>query len=141
MKEFSSFQWLITVKNSKCRYCFYYQRFKLDTHEDKKYYLINEDYINKYKEYYDYSNLEIMLINNKFCSEVSDKIKTQKNNDLNKILNDKMINLIIKNLPANIIEKFNVKRKTEIKFNYVTLEPKIKNVQNSEIYYIMMNLN
>ena len=57
---------------------FYYQRFKLDTHEDKKYYLINEDYISKYKEYYDYSNLEIMLINNKFCSEVSDKIKTQK---------------------------------------------------------------
>ena len=46
-----------------------------------------------------------------------------------------MINLIIKNLPANIIEKFNVKRKTEIKFNYVTFEPKIKNVKNSEILY------
>jgi len=114
---------------------FYYQSFKLGTHEDKKYYLINEEYINKYKEHYDYSNLEVMLINNKFCSEVSDKIKTQKNHDLNKILSDEMVTLIIKNLPADIIEKFNVKRKTEIKFNYVTLEPKIKNVQNSEILY------
>ena len=101
---------------------------------DKKYFLINEEFMRKYKEYYEYENIIKLFNNDALFNQVLDNIN-KGNNNWNDILSDKTINLIIKNLPFDINKKFKEKSKIGFKPNYIKEEPKIKHVQNSEIFY------
>ena len=114
---------------------FYYLRLRKKSNQmDKKYYLINEEYMRKYKEYYEYENIIKLFSNVPLFNQVLDNVK-KGNNKLDDILNDKTINLIIKNLPFDINKKFIEKSKKGFKDDYNKEEPKIKTVQNSEIFY------
>ena len=101
---------------------------------NKKYFLINEEFMRKYKEYYEYENIIKLFNNDALFNQVLDNIN-KGNNNWNDILGDKTINLIIKNLPFDINKKFIEKSKIGFKPNYIKEEPKIKNLQNSEIFY------
>lgn len=96
--------------------------------KDKKYFLINEEYMRKYKEHYEYENIVKLFNNVPLFNQVIDNIN-KGNNNWNDILSDKTINLIIKNLPFDINKKFKEKSKIGFKPNYIKEESKIKKLQ------------
>ena len=100
---------------------------------DKKYYLVNEEFIKTYKEHFDYFNLKKILQNNQYCLQVANNLKSQRDFNLNQILNDRLLVQIIKNLPFDINQRCNEKSKIQVKADYIKREQKFKNVQNTEI--------
>ena len=114
---------------------FHYLRLRTRSNiQDKKYYLINEEYMKKYKEYYEYNNIIKSLYNVPSFKQIISNINNG-NNNWDIILSDKNINSIIKNSSLDINKK--IYEKSIIGFNkdYIKEEPKIKSVQNSEIFY------
>ena len=114
----------------------YFYYIKLRTQSISKnngnfYLLINSDFFRKYKEYYEYPSLENFLSNNNIAQQIVKNIK--ENNDY--ILNDKILTLIIKNLPNNINQKFIEKSKYKPKIGNISEEPTIKGIPNSELFY------
>jgi len=102
--------------------------------EDKKYYLMNKEYIQKYKEHYEYYNLEKMFVNNQFFLQVLNMIR-QGNNNMNQNLNDKTLTLMIKNAPFAFNKNFIQKSNIYVNTNNISEEPKINHFQNMEIFY------
>ena len=99
--------------------------------QEKSYILINSNYMKKYKDYYEYLKLENDLSQNKFVYKSVLKI----NENCDYIVNDKMMTLIIKNLSKDYNQKFIDKSKNKFQINYITEEPDLKSIQNTEIFY------
>ena len=113
---------------------FYYQR--LHSQSIKKYsgdfyILVNWEFIKKYKDYYDYQTLEKCLLNNNFAQQIAKSIKEKQDY----VLNDKIITIIIKNLPNNINMNFINKSKYKVPTGNILEEPNSKCVQNTELFY------
>ena len=95
----------------------------------KNYILVNSQYTKLYKDYYDYSILEQELSKNKIV--VAENIK----NNYEDVVNDKIITLIIKNLPNGFNKKFHEKSKFSVQIENIIEEPYIKNVENTNLFY------
>ena len=74
----------------------------------KGYYIVSKKWIQEYKKYYNYDALNFAIEQNAFIQNVF------KNNYFN--FNDKLLTLMIKQLPKNLLEDFNIRDKN-IKFN------------------------
>ena len=97
-----------------------YLKYKSKTEEDGKYYLINEEYMKKYKEYYEYSNLEKIFANNQIFHQVVNSLKDNRYS-FNEIINDKKLTLIIQN---SSFEKYNKMFNEKSKKGFHTIKNK-----------------
>ena len=62
------------------------------------YYLINEDWLNQYKTFFNYANLDKNLENNSFVKNIVNNSSIINNANENILFNVKKVVLIIKNL-------------------------------------------
>ena len=95
------------------------------------YLLINKEFFKKYKDFYEYQTLKNLLSQNNIAKQTVKKFKD--NSDY--ILNDKMLALIIKNLPNNINKKFNEKSNNIVQTGNTLEKPKINEISNLGIFY------
>ena len=95
------------------------------------YLLINSKYMKRYKDYYEYLKLETDLANDKIVLQIVKNI----NGSYEYMVDDKMMTLIIKNLPKEYNQNFIGKSKFKVDTNGINEDPDLKVVQNSEIYY------
>ena len=98
---------------------------------ENSYHLINCKYMKKYKDYYEYLKLETYLSKDKVAYQSVIKI----NENYDYIVDDKIMTLIIKNLPKEYNQIFIDKSKNKIKINYMNEEPDLKAVENVDIFY------
>ena len=113
---------------------FHYLKFhsKSIKHNNGKHYLlINSQYTKIYKDHYDYSILEQELSKNKIVLQAVQNIKA----NYEYVVDDKMMTLIIKNLPTDFNKKFHDKSKFPVQTGNFTEEPNIKYVQNTNLLY------
>ena len=113
---------------------FNYIKFKSKSIREKtgKYYLlINHEFIKTYKDYYYYSTLENYLPKNKFSQQAAKNI----NENIDYVLNDKILTLIIMNLPNDINKKFIETNKYPVQTISINEEPNLKAVHNTNLYY------
>ena len=96
----------------------------------KFYYLVNSEYMNKFKEHYDFSIFNKDYQKNNMFTVIGKNIK-ENPTKFKDILNDKAITLIIKNFPLYINQNFNLKGKA--KLNDIQDIPKIIIDQNKII--------
>jgi hypothetical protein len=89
--------------------------FQNNKNEFKEYFLINKNWINKYKKYYNYEELSKELQNNSLFLNVLNSLKNNSNDEKTN-LSDKKLALIIKNIPEKIIKDFNEKDKNFEKY-------------------------
>ena len=115
-------------------YFYYLKLGKKSNQINGKYYLVNEEYMRKFKEHYEYDNIIKSLFNVSYFKQILNGIN-QGNDNWNTIMSDKNIISIIKNAPYEINQKLIEKNKIGFNNNYIKEEPKIKNVENSEISY------
>ena len=85
--------------------------------EFKKYYLISEDWLNRYKNYFIYDNIAQQLQNNQI-------VKNLKPDDKD-LFNEKKLVLLIKSLPIDINIELNKKEKLKEYVNNIQVEPNI----------------
>ena len=97
--------------------------------QERSYLLINSEFFKKYKDYYEYPALEQLLYKNNIAQQASKNII----DNYNYALNDKMLALIIKNLPDNINQKFIEKSKNKVQTGNIPEAPKING--NLGIFY------
>ena len=71
------------------------------------YYLINEDWLNQYKIFFNYTNLNKNLENNSFVKNIVNNSSNINNANENILFNVKKVVLIIKNLPSDINNYYN----------------------------------
>ena len=76
----------------------------------KGYYIVNKKWMLEYKKYYNYDTLSAIIEQNSFIQNVF------KNNNFD--FNDKLLTLIIKQLPKNLVDDFNTKDKNISNFIY-----------------------
>ena len=93
--------------------------------------LINAEYIQKIKDYYEFSALEDYLSKNILVQQTTKNIKEMEDY----ILTDKNITLIIKNLPNDFNVKFVNKSKYKVPTGNISEEPNKKYNQASLSYY------
>ena len=113
---------------------FHYLRFhskSIIEKSGKKLLLVNSDFFRKYKDFYNYPLLEQYLSKNNFAQKRAADIYN--NHDYH--LDDKMLTLIIKNLPNNLNQKFNDNYSHIIQTGNILEEPIKKYVQNSDLCY------
>ena len=112
---------------------FYYIKlnFKSNPKTINQYYLINKEYIKKYKDHYKYSILEQSLSKNNFV--INEQTNIKEKSDYN--LSDKSLTKIIKSLPNEINKNFIEKDKLTIHYENIQEEPLIKRVLYTNIYY------
>ena len=89
----------------------------------KGYYIVNKKWIQEYKKYYNYDILSAAIDKNSVIQNVF------KNNNFN--FNDKLLTLMIKLLPKNLVDDFNYKDKNISQFN----NKEKKRPEMSEIMY------
>jgi hypothetical protein len=94
---------------------------------DGKYILINTEFINEYKKYYNYAVIEQKLNSFPFVQKILSNMKTE-NRDYNKIIDDKKICIIIKQLIPDINQQFisMTKNNKNLKINNINLIQKKK---------------
>ena len=98
----------------------------------KEYYLINESWMDNYKDYYKFNEISYEFDKNSSIQTIINSIiNTDKNNNFN--LKDKLVALIIKLLPKKIIHDFNIRDR---EFNYKFNNEEIQNPNT-----ILMNYN
>ena len=100
----------------------------------KEYYLVNKAWIKKYKDYYNFTKIsdeldKNSLVQNSFGNIILDNQNTNFN------LKDKLVALIIKQLPKNIIDDFNNRES-----NFATYY-KNEEIQNPSLTHIKYNGN
>ena len=78
---------------------------------NENFYILNKKYVQKIKDFYDYSNLEIELNKNKIVLETINAISLKTDDNEQNFLNKKKLALIIKSLPPEINKNFNKKQK------------------------------
>ena len=81
------------------------------------YLLINSKYMKRYKDYYEYLKLETDLANDKIVLQAVNNI----NENYDYIVNDKMMTLIIKNLPKEYNQKFIGKSQSKVQTTGIEL--------------------
>ena len=102
--------------------------------EFKEYYLVNKAWIKKYKDYYNFTKISDELDKNSLVqNSFSNIILDNKNTNFN--LKDKLVALIIKQLPKNIIDDFNNRES-----NFATYY-KNEEIQNPSLTHIKYNGN
>ena len=99
--------------------------------QERSYLLINSEFFKKYKDYYEYPALEQLLYKNNIAQQASKNII----DNYNYALNDKMLALIIKNLPDNINQKFIEKSKNKVQIGNISEAPTVKGISNFDIFY------
>ena len=76
----------------------------------RPYYIINKNWIQKYKSYYKYDIISAEINKNKFIqTNLNNLLNSCENSNIN--IKDKLIALIIQQLPQNIIDEFNLSDK------------------------------
>ena len=92
------------------------------------YYLINEDWLNQYKIFFNYSNLKKNLENSLFIKDIINNSYNINNTNENNLLNEKKIVLIIKKLPSDINNIYNqIENNSQVNYiNNNQIEPFIE---------------
>ena len=75
----------------------------------KGYYIVNKKWLQEYKQYYNYDTLSASIEQNSFIQNAF------KNKYFN--FNDKLLTLMIKQLPKNLVDDFNIRDKNISNFN------------------------
>ena len=120
-------------KNMLKLYYYYISLRSITLSQTKKfYYLVNSEYMNKFKEHYDFSIFNKDYQKNNMFTVIGKNIK-ENPTKFKDILNDKAITLIIKSFPLYINQNFNLKGKA--KLNDIQDIPKIIIDQNKIIYF------
>ena len=94
-----------------------------------EYYIINKDYLQDYKNYYNFDKFSAELDKNPLVKNVFQNVNS--NERLGNIINDKKLTLMIKSLPKDIIENFNKKDKY-FKNDFKTTKKRIPDIQGFE---------
>ena len=97
------------------------------------YLLIDIKYIQKIKEFFDYSILEKELNNNEIAKQSMDLLEKSNKNEHN-ILNDKKISIIIKNLPEEINTNYNNKQFNNKEIEYKEM-PNLIPFNSTKLFY------
>ena len=100
----------------------------------KKYHLVNTNLIKKIKSNYDFANLANNLNEINEAKQIIESIKN-KGTNFYELLTYKKIYLIIKELPNEIIMKFQGKNKANIIDDFILEEIDIKAINNTNIMY------
>ena len=91
----------------------------INTYKFREYYIINKNWIQNYKKYYNYDSISSAIDkNNLIQNAINNLLNRNDSNDFN--INDKLLTLMMKQLPKYILDDFNIKDKN------------IKNFQNTE---------
>ena len=108
----------------------------------REYYLVNKAWIKKYKDYYNFTKISDELDKNSLVQNSFDNIILD-NQNTNFNLKDKLVALIIKQLPKNIIDDFNNRDSNFDTFykNEVIHDFEIINAEIYDSLFKYMNMN
>ena len=110
----------------------------------KEYYAVNKNWMQKYKDYYDYDKISAILDQNNFIQMTFNNIITNAQNT-NFNLNDKLIALMMKQIPKKFIDEFIKKDRCFSSFRNDEMKiPNISHINyngnNTLMYYIDFEL-
>ena len=107
--------------------------------EFKNYYLINEDWLNKYKSYFNYDYLKNEFKNNQVLQNIINNLKINNVVDDNILFNEKRIALSCKQLPFKINVMINQKENNILSefINNFQIEPYLENYFYKNEKYLM----
>ena len=86
-----------------------------------EYYIVKKEWIQEYKNYYNFDAISAAIDKSESIQNIFNNMTQNSNGNI--IFPDKLIALMMKSLPKDIIKKFNIKEKDSIHFNINQTQP------------------
>ena len=86
-----------------------------------EYYIVKKEWIQEYKNYYNFNAISAAIDKSESIQNIFNNMTQNSNGNI--IFHDKLIALMMKSLPKDIIKKFNIKEKDSIHFNINQTQP------------------
>ena len=97
-----------------------------------EYYIVNKNWINNYKLYYNFDSILKEMLKNPEIKDLMNDLKLNEKND--KFISDKKVFNILTKLPENIINNF-IEREKNFDEKYVNTETKVPQILSLEYFY------
>ena len=118
---------------------YYFLNYRFDFYPDKiiekKFFLVNDSFVNYYKKFWKYDNLYTELNKNNLVNQIKNEFK----DDINKNISNENIIEIVKSLPSEIKDIFNKKEAKDKYINHYPCEPNIHTFILDSINYFHYN--